>query len=109
MLVSHGAAVLIDTGLMGAMRELKIVMGKLNLAPTALKAILLTHGHLDHTLGLAEIRTWSGAQLYAHPAEQIHIGGCFPYRGPARVCGWLENAGRMLFNYKKSIRPTVGG
>jgi glyoxylase-like metal-dependent hydrolase (beta-lactamase superfamily II) len=49
---------------------------------------------------LAEIKAWSRAPIYAHAAEQIHLAGRYPYRGSARVCGWLESVGRSLINYQ---------
>lgn len=100
LLVSDGQAVLIDTGLIGMPRRLAEMMCRLNLPPSALRAILLTHGHLDHTGGLAEITAWSGAPVFAHPAEQAHIDGRYPYRGPARVCGVLEAVGRVALGYR---------
>lgn len=93
-------AVLIDTGLIGEFFLLRRLLRRLELRPTDIKAILLTHGHLDHTGNLAAIREWTGASVYAHPAEQEHIDGIYPYRGAARWCGRLEAVGRRLLNYR---------
>jgi glyoxylase-like metal-dependent hydrolase (beta-lactamase superfamily II) len=90
----HG--VMIDTGLFGE----TIFIRRLNLAPSSLKAILLTHGHLDHAGNLARLQDWSGAKIYAHPNEQAHINGTYPYQGVNRWCGRLEAAGRKAFGYR---------
>ena len=36
---------------------------------TKVKAILITHGHHDHTLGYTEIRQGAGAPVYVHPDD----------------------------------------
>lgn len=100
LLVEGDAAVLIDTGLWGIAPGVKRLMANLGLGPEHLRAILLTHGHLDHTAGLAALKAWSGAPVYAHPLEQAHIDGVYPYTGDARFCGWLEAAGRAVFRYR---------
>src|SRR6185503_14618350 len=49
-----------------------------------------------HVGNLAWAKAWTGAPIYAHPAEQAHIDGKFPYAGSAWVCDTLERAGRAL-------------
>jgi glyoxylase-like metal-dependent hydrolase (beta-lactamase superfamily II) len=65
------------------------------------RAILLTHGHLDHAGNVVELKTWTGAPVYAHSLEQQHVDGVFPYSGAARVCGVLEAAGRAVTGYRR--------
>jgi glyoxylase-like metal-dependent hydrolase (beta-lactamase superfamily II) len=98
--VSRGEAVLIDTGLVGEMPRLGRVLKSIGLGWHDIKAILLTHGHLDHTGHLFEIKQRTGAPLLAHPAEQPHINGTFAYRGASRVCGALETFGRWVLRYR---------
>lgn len=93
-------AVLIDTGLVGEFYLLRRLLRRLDLKPQNVQAILLTHGHLDHTGNLAAIKEWTGAPLYAHPAEQQHIDGTYPYNGAARCCGWMESIGRTVLRYR---------
>ena len=97
---ARNEAVLIDTGLMGEMAGLYRVLNTLGLCWQDVKAILLTHGHLDHTGHLFEIRQRTGAPLFAHRDEQPHINGTFAYRGVSRVCGVLEAFGRWVLRYR---------
>jgi len=90
-------AVLLDTGLVGEPRFIRRLVARLGLEPRAIKAILLTHGHLDHAGNVAWAKAWTGAAVYAHPLEQAHLNGAYPYTGINRWCGRLERAGRRFF------------
>ena len=90
-------SVMIDTGLFGETIFIRRLFRKLGLKPQSIKAILLTHGHLDHAGNLARLKRWTGAKVLAHPAEQAHIDGTYPYQGVNRWCGRLEAAGRKVF------------
>jgi glyoxylase-like metal-dependent hydrolase (beta-lactamase superfamily II) len=89
-------AVLLDTGLAGEPWLIRWRLARLGLKPDAVKAILLTHGHLDHAGNLAWAKAWCGAPIYAHPAEQPHIDGTYAYTGVNSWCGRMERAGRAL-------------
>ena len=79
----------------------------LGLVPGDVKAILLTHGHLDHAGNLGWATAWTGAPIYAHPAEQAHVDGTFPYVGVNRWCGRLERVGRALLRIGAPARIDV--
>ncbi len=105
LLVDGDQCALVDTGLTPLIRfGLKRQMRSLGLRPQALKAVFLTHGHLDHTGNADWIQRWSGAPVYVHREDRRHLAGTFPYRGISRVCGWLEAAGRMLFRFRPPAR-----
>ena len=92
LLADGDASVMIDTGLVGEPFFIRRLVRKLGLKPASIKAILLTHGHLDHTGNLAWLKKWTGAKVYAHQEETRHVAGIYPYSGVARWCGRLEAA-----------------
>lgn len=100
LLEDGDASVMIDTGMVGEPFLIRRLVRKLGLKPSSIKAILLTHGHLDHAGNLAWLKQWSSAKVYAHAEETRHVAGTYPYTGVARWCGRLEAAGRFLFRYR---------
>lgn len=100
LLVDTNQAVLIDTGLIGAPRQVRRALRRLGKGPEFLGAILLTHGHLDHTGGAAALQAWSGCEVWLHNADRDHLNGTHHYTGPSRWCGRLEALGRTLLRYR---------
>ena len=100
LLADGDSSVMIDAGLFGEPVWIRRRVRRLGLAPHSIKAILLTHGHLDHAGNLAWLKRWTGARVYAHAEEQRHVNGTYPYRGVNKWCGRLEAAGRALFRYR---------
>ncbi len=100
LLVDDTGCVLIDTGLVGEAWAIGRKLRRLGLSWRDVKAILLTHGHLDHTGNLARIKQLTGAPIYCHPADRPHVEGRYPYRRISRICDMLEAAGRLALRYK---------
>jgi glyoxylase-like metal-dependent hydrolase (beta-lactamase superfamily II) len=98
----RGGAVFLDTGLFGEAAQMRRLLRRLNIEPKSVQAILLTHGHLDHAGNLAWVKEWTGAPIYAHPVEQAHLDGTWPFRGPAVWCGRLERFGYKMLGYRPS-------
>lgn len=93
-------AVMIDTGMVGERGQLRRLLRRLRLEPAAVRAVLLTHGHIDHGGNLAWVQEFTGAMVYGHPAEQAHLDGTYLYCGRARWCGRLERLGYRAFRYR---------
>lgn len=91
---------ILDTGLAGEMWFIRRKVAELGLKPQSIKTILLSHGHLDHAGNVARLKHWTGAKIMAHPLEQVHIDGAFPYRGTSRWCGRMEAVGRFVLRYQ---------
>lgn len=100
LLADGDASVMIDTGLAGEPFLIQRLVRRLGLRPDSIKAILLTHGHLDHAGNLAWLQAWTGAKVFGHAEEVRHVAGTYPYTGAARWCGRLEAAGRFVFRYR---------
>lgn len=92
-------AALVDSGFVGDMRLVETALSLAGLQWEAISSVLLTHGHLDHTLNLSALVERSGATVYMHPDDWDHLVGRYRYRGWSRVCGALEWAGRAAFGY----------
>ena len=69
--------VLIDGGLPGTAAQIEASITDLGLRLTDVKILLNTHAHFDHSGGLAELKTKSGAQLYAHDGDVSALEGGF--------------------------------
>lgn len=100
VLFDADGAVLLDTGFPGDARRIRRVLAEIGVGPRDVRAILLTHGHIDHAGNAAELKAWTGAPVYAQPLEQAHIDGVYPYRGLARLTGLAEAAGRAVTGYR---------
>ncbi len=73
---------LIDTGLPGAHEAILAYLAKIRVEATAVRKILITHLHRDHTGSLAEMAERTRARTFAHWIEAAYIGLDPKYDGP---------------------------
>ncbi len=70
VLIKNGDnSLLIDTGVAGHLRDFIALFKQNNLNPKAIKLIVLTHTHYDHTGNLAELAELTGAKVIVHKNE----------------------------------------
>jgi glyoxylase-like metal-dependent hydrolase (beta-lactamase superfamily II) len=100
LLYDHAGITLIDGGFLGGVNRLEQQLAKLGRTWTDIHAILLTHGHLDHTLNIARLKDLTGAKVIAPKGDEEHVAGTYRYRGIARFCGWAESLGRRTLRYR---------
>jgi metallo-beta-lactamase class B len=69
--------VLVDSGLESDAGVLKSQLERLGLDATQVRAVLITHAHLDHSGGAEAVRAASGARIYAGQGDAgvIRAGG----------------------------------
>jgi len=65
---------LVDCGFQGHRRYLDEWLGRHGRTQKEIEAVLLTHGHRDHT-GFAEDLQRRGVPVYLHPADEHHVRG----------------------------------
>lgn len=65
LLTAGTDAVLIDPG-----EEWERFLAEIERRGATLRAIWLTHAHLDHILGVAEVHAETGAPIWLHPADR---------------------------------------
>jgi glyoxylase-like metal-dependent hydrolase (beta-lactamase superfamily II) len=77
-----GTWTLLDTGLPGAHEAILHYLAKIHVEPSAIRRILITHLHLDHTGSLRKMIEATKARTFAHWIEASFIAGKPPYDGP---------------------------
>jgi glyoxylase-like metal-dependent hydrolase (beta-lactamase superfamily II) len=73
---------LLDTGLPGSDAALAKYLTKIHVEPTAIKRIVLTHLHRDHTGALRKTIALTHARTFSHWLEAAFIACRPPYDGP---------------------------
>lgn len=62
---ARGGAVLVDPG-----EDAGMFLAELGRRRLTLEAIWLTHGHVDHIMGVGAVKAATGAPVYLHPADR---------------------------------------
>lgn len=68
----------IDTGVAGSAPGIAEAVESLGLPTSAVRGIVITHGHEDHAGSAAEVRSWHGAPVHVHEADAPFVRGEVP-------------------------------
>jgi glyoxylase-like metal-dependent hydrolase (beta-lactamase superfamily II) len=64
---------MIDGGMPKKLKVFKRVIGILDINPSDIKLIVLTHSHFDHSGSAREIREFTGAKIAVHESEKTYL------------------------------------
>ncbi len=92
LVIGNQGCVLIDAGLPGSATKIESALSSQGLSFRDIEAIVITHAHVDHAGGAAELRERSRAPIIAHEEDLPH----YKREVPMTFCptGW---AGRLFF------------
>ena len=90
----------IDGGFIGGISRIQRALNEMGKTFANVSSIIISHGHLDHLLNVAQLQELTHSNVYAPQADRDHIEGRHRYRSLAKVCGWLEAVGRWLLPYQ---------
>jgi hydroxyacylglutathione hydrolase len=65
--------VMIDGGMPKKLKAFKRVLTRLDINPSDIKLIVLTHSHFDHAGSAREIREFTGAKIAIHESERTYL------------------------------------
>lgn len=71
LIQSNHTKILVDAGV--SCKKIETALGNLNISPSELQAILVTHEHVDHTKGLGVLSTKYNIPIYANEKTWEHI------------------------------------
>ncbi len=113
ILIVEERLTLVDTGFSGSSTQIINFIHRLGRSVEELNLIIITHNHLDHAGGLAELRKLTKAKVAAHEAdfadtviESAHAGGI---RRLLRVPPLVEHGGEGIRMVDGEVLEPLGG
>ncbi|TWS18634.1 MBL fold metallo-hydrolase [Tsukamurella asaccharolytica] len=104
-LVDGAEVTLIDAGWAGDADRVEAQLASIGRRPQDIRAILVTHAHVDHVGGIAKLHTRYGTPVLAHPDELAHARGetheqvaplgLLPIAWRPRTLRWMADVARV--------------
>ncbi|MDP0398583.1 MBL fold metallo-hydrolase [Tsukamurella strandjordii] len=124
-LVDGSDVTLIDAGWSGDVDRVEAALRSIGRRPEDVRAILVTHAHIDHVGGVAKLHERYGTPVLAHPDEVAHARGevheqaapldILPIAWRPRTLRWLADVtrvgvlGHVDMPYAQPFSPGSGG
>lgn len=107
LIVNGVNSVLVDTGVKGNMKQIRVLFKQAQLKPSDLELIILTHTHYDHTGNLQAIHDWTGAKVMVHKNEYENLkNGFTPIpAGIRKIPKFISRAGNLFVPKFASPNP----
>jgi glyoxylase-like metal-dependent hydrolase (beta-lactamase superfamily II) len=90
---------ILDSGFIGGVALIQRAVKRAGWDRYRCAGILLTHGHLDHTLNVVRLAQLHQVPVWAPRGDAALYRGEARYTGLARVCGVMEGIGRALLGF----------
>jgi glyoxylase-like metal-dependent hydrolase (beta-lactamase superfamily II) len=84
LVIAEEEITLVDTAMRGNSPQIVDFINELGRSPQDIRLVIITHNHLDHTGGLAEIRRISSPGVAIHKADILETDNRPKYRGASR-------------------------
>jgi len=91
LLVDGGRVTVVDAGLPGSAPAILTELRHAGIEPDAVRRVIVTHHHIDHVGGLADLVAATGAEVWAHADDAPTIEGAVarPAVPPERLAAML--------------------
>ena len=103
ILIAEEELTLIDTGFRGSASQIISFIRRLGRSPEEITLIILTHNHIDHAGGLAELKRFTRAKAVLHKADVTTDESRLPY--PRTISKLLHIPPFSLFRPLVYVKP----